>query len=251
MRNSFILELQDMKPDDMFADKKFAQELELSKKNSLRNLLPAVCEAHSCSSRIEEIDKLYKASKEQRMTYYAAVKELYKNNFPLGGDSYLSGGNHFHIFFKTGYEINELYGADEDFVKALYTFIKSLPFYAKFKKHEDGTRKFYSRRNWGHSVSSSIMQTKSYGISAKLSYASSDSRRSYGSQIAIEDTSGVQSVEFRMNSNIDDRIYGLYQAAILYAIDKSLGTCKSLGVLGTNIYQGIRKSFVEEDCDSP
>lgn len=53
-----------------------------------------------------------------------------------------------------------------------------------------------------------------------------------------------------MNGMIDNRIYGYYQAALLYAIDKECGKVKTLGVLGTAIYQGITCSFTPELADA-
>lgn len=77
--------LQDMTPDEIFADKKFAQELELSKKASFLTQLPSPANPHGCSTRIEEIDKLYAvSSKEARLAYYEIVREHYKDKLPLG-----------------------------------------------------------------------------------------------------------------------------------------------------------------------
>jgi hypothetical protein len=76
--------LQDMTPDEIFADKKFAQELELAKKASFLSDLPTNAEVHSCSERIQEIDKLYSASKEDRLRYFQVVQEHYKDKLPLG-----------------------------------------------------------------------------------------------------------------------------------------------------------------------
>lgn len=84
MIHDFVLNLQDMTPDEIFADKKFAQELELSNRKYFRELLPAEAQTHTCSSRISEIDKLYACSKESRIAYYNAVKEYYKDKLPLG-----------------------------------------------------------------------------------------------------------------------------------------------------------------------
>lgn len=251
MTSDFVLALQDMTPDEIFADKKFAQELELSKDNYFRELMPSEASTHGCSSRILEVDRLYAASKEKRVAYYNAVKEFYKDKLPLGGDGYLSGGNHYHIFFETRYEIQKMYSWDPDFVKDIYSFIKAVPLFAKFKKLDDGTKKFFSRRNWGHNATSRIEQSKSIGISAKRSYASSENRVRGWSDgpTGIEDTTSVQSLEFRMNGVIDNRIYGFYQAALIYAIDKQFGKVKTLGVTGTAIYQGIRSGLDSSHCD--
>ena len=75
--------LQDMEPDEIFADKKFAQELELAEKAKFTTLIPRTASTHQCSYRITEIDKLYKATKEERLAYYNAVKEHYKDKIPL------------------------------------------------------------------------------------------------------------------------------------------------------------------------
>lgn len=76
--------LQDMTPDEIFADKKFAQELELANVAYFRESMPSQCDNHVCSTRITEIDKLYKATKEKRLAYYELVKEHYKDKLPLG-----------------------------------------------------------------------------------------------------------------------------------------------------------------------
>lgn len=51
-----------------------------------------------------------------------------------------------------------------------------------------------------------------------------------------------------MNGVIDNRIYGFYQAALIYAIDKQFGKVKTLGVAGTAIYQGISSGFDSSYC---
>ena len=48
-----------MTPDEIFANKKFAQEIEVSNKMYFPELLPSKASTHSCGSRIIEIDKLY------------------------------------------------------------------------------------------------------------------------------------------------------------------------------------------------
>lgn len=241
--------LQDMTPDEIFADKKFAQELELANVAYFRWNMPSQCTNHSCSTRITEIDSLYKATKEKRLAYYELVKEHYKDKLPLGWDRYLSGWNHFHIFFNTQKEVHSLIEKWAPITPDMYKFIQAVPLYAKFKKFEDGTKKFFSRRCWWHRVNSVIAQSKSYGIAGKTSYSSSDNR-SFSYNTTSESWTTVQSLEFRMNGTIDNRIYGLYQAAMLYAVDKTFWEVTPLRS-STSIYDGITAQFSEEDYDSP
>ena len=241
--------LQDMNPDDIFADKKFAQELELSKRASFGSQMPMEASPHSCSSRIEEIDKLYRAPKDKRLAYYNIVKEHYKDKLPLGGDRWLSGGNHFHIFFDRQKEVRSLISSGQYIAPDMYNFIIAIPLYAKFKKFEDGTKKFFSRRCWWHRKDTVIHTWKSHGIAGKCSYASSNNRCGY-STVTDDNNSTVQSLEFRMNGTIDNRIYWLYQASMLYALDKSFWEVTPMR-RATAIYWGITEQFQEEDCDSP
>jgi len=148
--NGLAFGLQDMQPDEIFADKKFAQEIEISNRAYFPELLPSECSTHTCSTRITEIDKLYRASKEKRLRYYEAVKSHYRDKLPLGGDRWLSGGNHFHIFFERNVEVVSMYNFGQYIAPEMYKFIKAIPLYAKFKKFDDGTKKFFSRRCWGH-----------------------------------------------------------------------------------------------------
>lgn len=243
--------LQDMTPDEIFADKKFAQELELSKKASFLTQLPSPANPHGCSTRIEEIDKLYAvSSKEARLAYYEIVREHYKDKLPLGWDNWLSGGNHFHIFFERQKEVTSLFYNGSHIVKDMYAFIKAIPLFAKFKQFDDGTKKFFSRRCWGHREGTMIHTDKSHWICAKTGYASSENRYSFRTSNNDDDTSTVQSLEFRMNGTIDNRIYGLYQASMLYAVDKSFWEVTPLRS-STTIYDGITEQFSEADCDSP
>lgn len=242
--------LQDMTPDEIFADKKFAQELELANVAYFSDSLPSSARTHSCSWRISEIDYLYKATKEKRLAYYELVKEHYKDKLPLGWDSWLSGGNHFHIFFNTKKEVHTLIVNGWPITADMYNFIQAIPLFAKFKKFEDGTKKFFSRRCWWHRVNNKISVGKSSGISGKLSYSSSENRWSYNDNADSESGTTVQSLEFRMNGTIDNRIYGLYQASMLYAVDKSFWEVTKLRS-SKWIYDGITAQFSSWDCDSP
>lgn len=98
-------------------------------------------------------------------------------------------------------------------------------------------------------MNSVIAQGKSYGIAGKTSYSSSDNR-SFSYNTTSESWTTVQSLEFRMNGTIDNRIYGLYQAAMLYAVDKTFWEVTPLRS-STSIYDGITAQFSEEDYDSP
>lgn len=79
-----LFALQDMTPDEIFANKKFAQEIEVSNQAYFPELMPTKSTSHDCSSRIIEIDTLYLGSKKARLEYFKAVKEFYKDKFPLG-----------------------------------------------------------------------------------------------------------------------------------------------------------------------
>lgn len=53
-----------------------------------------------------------------------------------------------------------------------------------------------------------------------------------------------------MNSNIDHRIYGLYQAALLYSVDESEGVVQTLsGVQQNQIYNGVQFQYERTDAD--
>lgn len=237
-----LFALQDMTPDEIFANKKFAQEIEVSNQAYFPELMPTKSTSHDCSSRIIEIDKLYLGSKKARLEYFKAVKEFYKDKFPLGWDSYLSGGNHYHIFFETREEVESLADAAPSsiWLTDVYRAIRSVPLYAKFKKFDDGTKKFFSRRCWGHWQWSSIWYgSKQSWITAKRTYWSSASSNSKWT---------VQSLEFRMNWTIDDRLYWLYQAAMIYAFDKTKWEIQPISV-DSSIYNGITRMFSVEEMD--
>jgi len=44
----------------------------------------------------------------------------------------------------------------------MYAFIKAIPLFAKFKQFDDGTKKFFSRRCWGHREGTMIHTDKSH-----------------------------------------------------------------------------------------
>ena len=81
MYTKLNITLQDMSPDEIFENKKFAQELELS--NQVTGNIPNHADAHSCSSNIDEIDHLYQVEKEERLDYYTEVEDAYQYNFPI------------------------------------------------------------------------------------------------------------------------------------------------------------------------
>lgn len=83
--------LQDMNPDDIFENKKFSQELEISNTSPILTRLPKGARAHSCSDNISEIDYLYLVKKEDRTACYEEIRQLYADRYPLGNDRYLSG----------------------------------------------------------------------------------------------------------------------------------------------------------------
>lgn len=242
--------LQDMTPDEIYSDKKFSQELEIAL-NSIPRWRPSETSYHKCSSRIRELDSMHKAEKTARLEYYNKIKDIYKDRLPLWWDSWLSWGNHFHIFFNSSDEINSMYSSGKYIVSDMYNFIQAVPLYAKFKKFDDGTKKFFSRRNWWHGVNKEITQSKSYWISAKRSYASSENRLNWRTWENANDSleSSVQSIEFRMNGTIDNRIYWLYQASMLYALDKTFWEVKKLSC-SKKIYDGITETFQEEETDA-
>lgn len=229
--------LFDMNPEDIYTDMHFSQELELSTEQYFEEYLPDEAYTHDCSSNITEIDGLHTVRHSDALAYYEKVKEYYKDKLPLGRDTYLSGGNHFHIFITTRDQLDSISNAWEYIAPRMYNLIHGVPLYAKFKKFEDGKMWFFSRRAWWHRQAYEISNNKSCGICAKDEYSSSD-----------DCDWTVQSLEFRMNWVIDNRIYGLYQASMLYAVDSSEWIIEPLSI-STRIYNGISYSFNESEME--
>lgn len=103
--------LFDMNPEDIYTDMHFSQELELSNEQYFEEYLPDEADTHDCSSNIVEIDRLHTVRHSDALAYYEKVKEYYKDKLPLGRDTYLSGGNHFHIFITTRDQLDSISNA--------------------------------------------------------------------------------------------------------------------------------------------
>lgn len=212
---NLYLDIPDMKPEDIFTNKKWAMEIEdsrifdyvplmkrmVAKDPSLelmneerghpymlqgtRSIRPGIY-----NDNIIEWENLHKLNEEAKKIFTDFYNKRNKESFPIGYDGYTSGGNHIHIFFK---DLNTpallSYLWSKGLRKILQDTIYHTPLYAKiYKKYN----KFYflNRHNCrAYYIDMNYMpiNSKGYGISLKTSYTSVSARNSRDTYTTLDD----------------------------------------------------------------
>ena len=174
------------------------------------------------SSKIKEITNIHQLPLLDRQEIYKTIKNIYKDTFPIGWDTMLSGGVHFHAFMNrnmTGPEIASI-PFKLNFIEYAHNF-NALPLYCKanwmqFYRRPNCSIESYTESMWYRHYN---MQRALLWIEPSLASGSRTSvggwRKSFRTHWIDYDT--FRSMEFRCNNITDTRIYGYYIGQLLLA----------------------------------
>lgn len=234
--NGFFLTLPDIWEGDMFKPNFSSIEYEISREIANDPVLEDVREntgyngdsdyAHFDfpSPKILEIANLHKHTPEYQKEVHDTLKAFYKENVPVGNDTYTSGGTHFHIFVQSPYMLKLLYNTSVQYWKKVQEFLLNTPLYAK-PYHIGNQLYLVNRYNrlFKEITANNPIKWSSKGecITLKKSYWGTTTESSFDdshNDINREDfTKHCQrSIEFRLNNVVDERIAGYYIASLLY-----------------------------------
>ncbi len=185
------------------------------------------------SDKILEIVDIHNMNKSSQKKIYSIVQDIYMDWFPIGSDSRLSGGNHFHItiprewrdmftelFSRIWYSSNwsSLTLFNKYIEENLWGLQRWLGLYQKIYNRKFYTRPFPFRNSRFDKIEVTMCRDdqasyKWWFVMMKSSYWSSS-----------EWCTWYSSLEFRWNNVIDTRLYGFYLWCLKAAIFWDFGT---------------------------
>lgn len=245
--------VQDVGAADVFKDKKFSLEAEISRKDATTFLKKHGNRyGHDYTGHIWEMENLHDAPKETLDDFLKLCEEEYSYHLPWGNDTYVSGGNHLHLFVnhETLEHLYHRWGNTD--MSRLYDWHRYCPLYALF---HDG--KFFHRRQNRQSMCN-IWSTNSKGSFATLknAYTSVDVHRESDyceecnswdcgcmeGEVSTNDLE-LYSVEFRLNQVLDPRIVGYYLGILMLSEMKVEPSRPVNGTDFDKVVSGIQISY--------
>lgn len=185
-------QFQDYGPEDVWKKWAFALEAEIAVQDAADwNKMTGTNLFRKYTSRIWESERAHELEGWEKLRLMDFLRKNYDYHIPFGADSYLSGGNHFHIFFN-----EETYDFWRNFNKAnkFEAWFKYAPLYAKYHEWV-----WFNRRNFRATPIGTIIPnwSKCASVTLKNYYTGGC-------------PSGTRSLEFRLNNVLDARLYGYY-----------------------------------------
>ena len=153
---------------------------------------------YSESENIDEFYRVHDLPEIDRMKVLDTCVDFYKDKFPVGRDTRISGGVHFHLFWEYGDVINDY----QQFKEA----ILNCPLHLKIWKGVLYGRMMYNRARFGDSIRMCFDDKEDF-ISLKNEFWTSNTE--------LNSYNTTDSIEFRCNNVIDSRILGFYQGVVL------------------------------------
>lgn len=198
---------------------------------------------HMESSRIYELTKVHLLKGSERKKIYDRMRDTYRNKFPVGRDTYLSWGIHFHAFFKrpvskTVLAKNHLLLSYNNIVQNYH----SCPLFCKVENF-----KFIHRPNAFPSKQTyDIPDFSSLGRIFDQRWTIGGVRASFRTH--HKSYSEGMSIEFRCNDVMDTRIYWYYIGQMLLA--EAGITLPTLSVIPTRYTLSLDSTYQDlSKCD--